>query len=232
MSAHLAAWPPTDANTTLAVLVSGGVDSAVMLAEAITAYRMVYPIYVRSDTAWETVEFDHLNRFLDAFRGPKLKQPTVLHQPIGDLYGTHWSLTGENVPDRDSPDEDVYLPGRNVLLLAKPLVWCHLNGVYELATAPLVGNPFPDATTEFYEGFAAIVNRAVSGRVRVIRPYADLGLNKADVIRRGKHFPLEHTFSCIQPVAGRHCGACNKCAERQAGFASAGVPDPTVYATR
>jgi 7-cyano-7-deazaguanine synthase len=225
-------WPPAGATNPLAVLVSGGIDSAVMLAEALAVYPAVYPVYVRSDTSWETVEFDHLNRFLAALNRPNLKSRVLLHQPIGDLYGTHWSLTGENVPDRESPDEDVYLPGRNVLLLAKPLVWCHLNGVHELATAPLAGNPFPDATSTFYDGFAALVSRAVSGRVRVIRPYADLGLRKPDVIQRGKDLPLELTFSCIRPVGSRHCGSCNKCAERQAGFAAAAVPDPTEYATR
>jgi 7-cyano-7-deazaguanine synthase len=225
-------WPPARTGAALAVLVSGGVDSAVLLAESLAAYAAVHPLYVRVGSSWEDVEFDHLRRFLDAIRAPELRPCVVLRQPVDDLYGNHWSLTGEHVPDRDSPDEDVYLPGRNVLLLAKPMIWCRLNGVSELATAPLAGNPFPDATAEFYDGFAAQVNRAVGGSIRVRRPYADLGLHKADVVRRGKSFPLEHTFSCIRPAKGLHCGACNKCAERQAGFAAAALADPTDYATR
>ena len=72
--------------------------------------------------------------------------------------------------------------------------------------------------------------RAVGGSVRVRRPYADLGLHKRDVLRRGAGLPLEHTFSCLRPAGGRHCGRCNKCAERRAGFRDAGVPDPTRYA--
>ncbi len=224
-------WPPRD-GAALAVLVSGGLDSAVLLAEALAGGARVHPLYVRVGSAWEDVEFEYLTRFLAALRAPRLKPCVVLRQPVDDLYGSHWSLTGENVPAADSPDEDVYLPGRNVLLLAKPLIWCHLNGVPELATAPLAGNPFPDATAEFYDGFAAQVNRAVGGSVRVRRPYADLGLGKADVVRRGAAVPLRHTFSCIRPVGGRHCGACNKCAERRAGFAVAHAPDPTDYAAR
>lgn len=221
-------WPPPRAGAPLAVLVSGGLDSAVLLAEAVRAYPAVYPIFVRVGSAWEDAEFAHLTRFLDAIRARALRPCVELSQPVADLYGSHWSLTGDGVPGRAAPDEDVYLPGRNVLLLAKPLLWCHFHGVPELATAPLAGNPFPDATPDFYDGFARVVGRAVEGDVRVLRPYASL--TKADVLRRAAGLPLQHTFSCIRPAGGRHCGACNKCGERIDAFAAAGLPDPTDYA--
>ena len=67
------------------------------------------------------------------------------------------------VPAAGTPDEDVYLPGRNVLLLSKSLLWCHLHGVPEVAMAPLAANPFPDATPEFFETSRGAVNRAVGG---------------------------------------------------------------------
>ena len=224
-------WPPPAAGAPLAVLVSGGLDSAILLAEALAVYPAVYPIFVRVGSFWEDAEFAHLERFLDAVRSPNLKPCVELAQPVDDLYGRHWSMTGENVPARFTPDEDVYLPGRNVMLLAKPLVWCHLNGVPELATAPLAINPFPDATPEFYDGFARLVSRAIDGNVRVLRPYAAMGLHKVDVLRRGIRFPLRHTFSCIRPANGLHCGACSKCGERIRGFADAGLTDPTEYAS-
>lgn len=229
MTASRQPWPPPTADAPLAVLVSGGLDSAILLAEAATVYPAVHPIFVRVGSLWENAELKHLKRFLYAIRSPRLKPLVELEQPVADLYGSHWSLTGVNTPDAASPDEDVFLPGRNVLLLAKPLIWCHLNRVPELATAPLAGNPFPDATPAFYDGFARSVGQAMTGRVRVSRPYADLGLRKEDVLRRGKSFPLEQTFSCIRPVDGFHCGACNKCAERMNGFANAGMRDPTEY---
>ena len=225
-------WPPTDATAPLAVLVSGGLDSAVLLAEAARAYPAVYPLYVRSGLRWEGVERTHLDRFLAAIRTPTLRPLHVLELPVADLYGRHWSVTGEGVPGADTPDEAVYLPGRNVLLLSKALIWCHLHGVPELATAPLGSNPFPDATPAFYAEFAAVVGRAVGDApahaVRVIRPYA--ALHKADVLRRGRGLPLGDTFSCLHPVGGLHCGRCNKCAERQQGFRDAGMDDPTQYA--
>ena len=224
---HEPAWPPAAPAEPLAVLVSGGLDSAVLLAEAARAYPAVFPLYVRTGLAWEDVERQYLDRFLAAVRTPALRPLTTLDQPVADLYRDHWSLTGVGVPAAGTPDEDVFLPGRNVLLLAKPLLWCHLNGVPELALAPLAVNPFPDATPEFFARFAGAVNDAVGGCVRVSRPYA--GLHKPDVICRGAALPLEHTFSCIRPAAGLHCGACSKCHERRVAFREAGVVDPTPY---
>jgi 7-cyano-7-deazaguanine synthase len=227
---HPAPWPPPEPAGPLAVLCSGGLDSAVLLAEAVGAYPAVYPLYVRVGSYWESIEQEYLLRFLAAVAAPGLKPLTVLTQPVADLYGPHWSLTGKGVPALGSPDADCYLPGRNVFLLAKSLVWCHLHGVPELATAPLGSNPFPDATPEFYDGYADLVSRAVGGAVRVLKPYADLGLHKADVLRRGAGLPLEFTFSCLRPADGLPCGQCNKCGERKDGFRAAGLEDPTRYA--
>ena len=221
-------WPPTNPGTALAVLVSGGLDSAVLLAEAVRAYPAVFPLYVRAGLYWEPIEREYLDRFLAAIHAPSLRPLRVFDEPVRDVYGEHWSVSGQGVPGADTLDEAVFLPGRNVLLLAKPLIWCHMNGVPDVATAPLRSNPFPDATPEFYDDFARIVSAAIDGRVRVLRPYS--ALHKVDVLRRGGGLPLQHTFSCLRPVNGLHCGACNKCAERRAGFANAEMPDPTRYA--
>jgi 7-cyano-7-deazaguanine synthase len=221
----------------VAVLISGGLDSAVLLADVLRGeapglrgktYEAVHPLYVRCGLTWEPVELKHLQRFLEAVRRPALRPWRVLEMPVADLYGDHWSLTGRGVPDAASPDEAVFLPGRNVLLLAKALLWCHLNGVGAVALAPLEANPFPDATPEFFSTYQAVVNRAVGGAVRVLRPYA--ALDKVEVLRRGRGLPLELTFSCIRPVDGRHCGRCNKCGERRRAFAAAGIADATDYA--
>jgi 7-cyano-7-deazaguanine synthase len=211
----------------LAVLISGGLDSAVLLGEALGKHAAVQPLYIRSGLYWESAELAHLRRFLEEMPGPKPCPLQILEMPARDLYGDHWSITGVGVPDADSADEAVFLPGRNVLLLAKALLWCHLHGVGALALAPLESNPFPDASPEFFAAYQEVVNRAVEGNVQVLRPYA--ALSKAEVLRRGRHLPLASTFSCIRPVQGKHCGRCNKCAERQRAFGDAGVTDPTDY---
>lgn len=226
--AHDQAWPPVNPLTPLAVLVSGGLDSAILLAEAVRAYPAVFPLYVRTGLVWEAVERQYLDRFLAAIHTPALRPLHVFDEPVADVYGSHWSISGENVPGADTPDEAVFLPGRNVLLLAKPLLWCHLTHIPEIAIAPLGSNPFPDATPAFFDAFAKIVSDAVGGTVRILRPYS--ALHKVDVLRRGRGLPLEHTFSCIRPADGLHCGTCNKCAERRIGFRDAGIEDPTTYA--
>jgi 7-cyano-7-deazaguanine synthase len=211
----------------LAVLTSGGLDSAVLLAESLRGCAAVYPIYVRTGLYWEAVELQYLRRFLEAVRRPVLEPLAILELPVADLYGPHWSITGQDVPRDDSADDEVYLPGRNVLLLAKAMLWCHLQGVQTLALAVLEANPFPDATPAFFAAFQDAVNQAVEGHVRVVCPYA--GLGKVEVVRRGRGLPLELTFSCLRPVEGRHCGRCNKCAERQRAFTAAGVAGRSDY---
>jgi 7-cyano-7-deazaguanine synthase len=210
-----------------AVLVSGGLDSAILVAETMRECEAVYPLYVRHGLHWEAEELRHLRRFLDSIAGPSLRPLNVLEMPLADLYGQHWSITGHGVPDADSADEAVFLPGRNVLLLAKAMLWCHLHGVPAVALAPLHSNPFPDATPAFFDAYQGIVNQAIVGSVRVLRPFA--GLHKAEVMRRGQRLPLELTFSCIRPVEGKHCGVCNKCAERRRAFVEARMVDRTPY---
>src|SRR5258708_38386891 len=101
-----------------AVLVSGGLDSAILLAECVRRSETVYPLYVRSGLTWEPIELSYLRRYLETVRCAVLQSLQVLDLPVADLYGRHWSLTGCGVPDAASPDEAVFLPGRNVLLLA------------------------------------------------------------------------------------------------------------------
>jgi 7-cyano-7-deazaguanine synthase len=218
---------PNADRSPLAVLVSGGLDSAILLGESLAQGRTVHPLYVRCGLFWEEVELAHLRGFLGALAAPGLQPLQVLAMPVADLYPPHWSLTGEGVPGHDTPDEAVYLPGRNVLLLSKALLWCHLHAVTAVALAPLESNPFPDATPAFFDAFTAVVNQAVESQVRVLRPY--LGLHKPAVMQRGRDLPLHLTFSCIRPVEGRHCGVCNKCAERRKAFADARITDRTPY---
>ena len=211
-----------------AVLVSGGVDSAVLLVEMAADGSKVFPLYVHAGLPWETAELHNLRQFLKAVDSSALEPLQILAMPVTDLYGDHWSITGQNVPDASTLDEAVFLPGRNVLLLAKAMLWCHLHEVPAVALAVLSANPFPDATPAFFAAYADAINQAVDGAVQVLRPFATL--KKIDVLRRGRGLPLELTFSCVQPQGLKHCGQCNKCGERRRAFHDAGMRDPTEYA--
>jgi 7-cyano-7-deazaguanine synthase len=218
---------PYEPRAALAVLVSAGLDSAILLAEALDHHPRVHPLYVRSGLHWETAELRHLRRFLGALERPALAPLQVLDVPVGDLYASHWSLTGDKIPDADSLDDAVFLPGRNVLLLSKAILWCHLQRVPAVALGVLHSNPFPDATPAFFTALQRVVNEAVGGAVEVRTPYA--GLTKAQVLRRRPGLPLDLTFSCMDPADDTHCGRCNKCSERRRAFLEAGLADPTVY---
>src|SRR5437899_2711883 len=180
----------TPGPASVAILISGGLDSAILLGELLRDYPAVHPLYVRHGLSWEAVELQHLRRFLEALADrPALQPLRVLEMPVADVYAAHWSLTGQGVPDADSPDEAVFLPGRNVLLLAKAMLWCHLNNVPAVALAVLSANPFPDATPAFFDAYADAVNQAVEGQVQILRPFA--ALKKVEVLRRGRELPLE-----------------------------------------
>ena len=211
----------------VAVLASGGLDSAILVAELLSQGSVVHPIYVRFGLAWEPTEEAHLRRFLDTLQNPAPEPLTVLNVPIALIYGTHWSVSGDAVPDDRSADEAVYLPGRNLLLLSQPSVWCALNGVHRIALGTLKGNPFPDSSREFFDDFAALVRRGMGHSLEVVTPFA--GLTKADVLAMGRGLALRHTLSCIDPQGGRHCGRCNKCAERRLAFSMLEIEDVTEY---
>jgi len=211
----------------VAVLASGGVDSAVLVAELAGRGHAAHPVYVRFGLAWEHAEEAHLRRFLAVLDDPLVRPLSVIELPVSDVYGTHWSLSGVGVPDETTPDESVYLPGRNLLLLAKTGIWCSQHGVHTIALGTLLGNPFADSSPQFFTGFAGLSSTALGYELRVETPFA--GLAKAEVLELGRRLPLKHTFSCIAPVSGQHCGRCNKCAERRKGFAEAGAADRTVY---
>ena len=223
-----------------AVLLSGGLDSAVLAADEGAAGE-VQPIYVSVGLAWEAAERAIVARFLDrAPRGAGIRPLVSLSVDMRDVYAaTHWAMAG-HPPAYHTPDEDVYLPGRNVILLGKAAVYCAAAAIDRLVIGTLAHNPFPDATPEFRAAMALALSLGLDRALRIDAPYA--GTSKAEVIRRGAALgvPFELTLSCMNPPESAistlqsaiHCGECSKCRERHDAFIEAGIPDPTVYASR
>jgi 7-cyano-7-deazaguanine synthase len=150
-----------------------------------------------------------------------------------DVYSSvHWAVEGRP-PGYHTPDEDVYLPGRNIVLLGKAAVYCASLKVERLVLGTLDHNPFPDATSAFRSTMAAALSLGLARPLRIDAPYG--GLSKTDVVRRGAAMGvrMDLTMSCMNPEEGlRHCGQCSKCRERHEAFLAAGVADPTAYADR
>ncbi len=214
---------------TIGVLASGGLDSSILIGHLLRERRRVLPFYVKTGVTWQAAELTSLERYLAAIATGDLAKLIVLEMPLADLYGDHWSLTGQQVPASDSPDEAVFLPGRNALLLVKAAVYCQLHGIGELALAPLGTSPFEDAGSAFLHDFQSAINRGSQHPVKLSLPF--LERNKHYVMSLGRGLPLELTMSCISPVNGLHCGRCNKCAERRAAFRDADLHDRTAYVT-
>ena len=217
----------------VAVLFSSGLDSAVLLAHAAREHPadQVQPVYVSAGLAWEAEERAMADRLLSsgAFAARVLPLATLTID-MRDVYpATHWAIRGEP-PAYDTPDEDVYIEGRNIVLLSKTSVFMARAGISLVMIGPLSGNPFPDATPVFFEAMARALSIGLAVPIAIEAPFA--GMDKAEVIRLGRALgvPLELTLSCMQPRQGRHCGRCSKCRERIDAFKDAGGEDPTRYA--
>ena len=155
------------------------------------------------------------------------------------MYGRHWSLTGEEVPDYDAAIDADYLPGRNVLLLGLASVWCALHDTHKIALGSLMQNPYSDATPEFFRDYGTLLSGALTHGIEVLTPYRSR--EKDELIREHPELPLHLTLTCIGQKPGEasasgpgegplHCGACLKCHERHEAFVEAGAPDRTRYA--
>ncbi|MEO6212778.1 MAG: 7-cyano-7-deazaguanine synthase [Vicinamibacterales bacterium] len=188
-------------------------------------------MYVSTGLAWEEDEQAVASRLVEALAPTFAILPMVtLTVDMRDVYpADHWAVRGE-APGVDTPDSDVYLEGRNIILLSKVAVFMAREKLERVVIGPLGGNTFPDASREFFDAMQRALSIGLDTRIEVDAPFAHL--RKADVIRLGMSLgvPLGLTLSCMQPVNGRHCGRCSKCRERRDAFIEAGIGDLSDYA--
>ena len=226
---------PEGAGARAVVLLSGGLDSATVLALAVAA-------------GWrcDTVAFDYGQRHraeLAAAAKVSAALGAVEHRVVrldaGAFSGS--ALTDDDIAVPEAPTEGIpvtYVPARNTIFLA------HALGLAEVleARALCVGvnavdySGYPDCRPAFVQAFEVLANLAtkagVEGRgLRVLAPLVDL--TKAEIVQRGTELGVDYglTVSCYQADDdGRACGRCDSCRLRREGFAAAGLSDPTRYA--
>ncbi|MEW6735113.1 MAG: 7-cyano-7-deazaguanine synthase [Acidobacteriota bacterium] len=211
------------------VCVSGGLDSCVMLVRLTEHFDTVQPVFIRNGHPWEDAEVAALRRFLAAVARAAILPLAEISLPIRGILDQHWGEQGYRPGFNDGYTAN-FIPGRNIVLLSAVAISAFVYNHANIALGILKGNPYPDSQPSFFQTFEAMIWSGLNYQIRIITPLIDL--EKEAVIVLGRDLPLELSFSCVNPQDGRHCGAyCNKCAERQKGFALANIPDATDYAT-
>ena len=221
------------------VLVSGGMDSAVVVAIAREAGFDVHALSVRYGQR-HTSELDAAARVAATLGAVAHKTVTVDLRSIGGS-----SLTA----DIDVPTDDdghvmgvgipsTYVPARNTIMLSVALGWAEVLGSTDLfcGVNAVDYSGYPDCRPEFIAGFEALANLATKAgvegqRFQVHAPL--MRMSKAEIVREGLRLGVDfgQTVSCYQADAdGRACRHCDACRLRKQGFDEAGVVDPTRYA--
>ena len=215
------------------VLVSGGMDSAVVVAIARAQGFAVHALSVRYGQR-HTSELDAAQRVADSLGAVAHKTVNVDLRSIGGS-----ALTDDiDVPEAGGPGIPVtYVPARNTIMLSVALGWAEVLGSSDLfcGVNAVDYSGYPDCRPEFIEAFDRLANVATKAGVegagfRVHAPL--LRMSKADIVREGLRLGVDfsQTVSCYQADAeGRACRHCDACRLRAEGFAAAGVDDPTRY---
>ena len=216
------------------VLVSGGMDSAVVLAIARAQGFDVHALSV-SYGQRHTSELAAADRVARALGAAEHKTVQVDLRAFGGS-----ALTADDIEVPESGGAGIpatYVPARNTIMLSLALGWAEVLGANDLfcGVNAVDYSGYPDCRPEFIDAFERLANLATKAGVEGadIRVHAPLlRLGKADIVREGLRLEVDfsETVSCYRADAeGRACGHCDACRLRADGFAAAGVPDPTRY---
>ena len=218
------------------VLLSGGLDSATVLAMANA-----------QGFACHAISFDYGQRHrveLEAASRVAAALGVVEHRTVViDLSAFGGSALTDStiaVPDAGESTDAIpitYVPARNTVFLSLALAWAEVLGAQDLfiGVNAVDYSGYPDCRAEFIEAFTTLANLAtkagVEGNAYTVHTPL-IGLSKAQIIRAGSELGVDYglTISCYQPAAdGSACGRCDSCHLRREGFSGAGAPDTTRY---
>jgi 7-cyano-7-deazaguanine synthase len=221
-------------NTRAVVLLSGGLDSATVLALARGAGRECYALSVSYGQRHqaELSAAAHIAQVLGAH------EHRIMHVNLGRIGGS--ALTDKSIDVPTLPGDGIpvtYVPARNTIMLSLALAWAEVlkAGEIHIGVNAVDYSGYPDCRPEFVAAFqhlAALATKAgVEGHpLKVVAPL--IGMSKAQIVREGLRLGVDYslTVSCYQAdAAGGACGRCDACRLRREGFVSAGIPDPTRY---
>lgn len=216
------------------ILLSGGLDSATVLAIARSQGFECYALSVEYGQR-HSAELDAAQRVATALGAREHRVMRVDLAGIGGSALTDASLAVPETPTSGIPI--TYVPARNTIMLSLALAWAEVLEASDIfiGVNAVDFSGYPDCRPQFvaaYERLATLATKAgVEGRpLRIHAPL--MRLSKAEIIREGVRLGVDYgvTVSCYQAdAAGRACGRCDSCRIRRAGFEAAGVGDPTAY---
>lgn len=215
------------------VLLSGGLDSATVLAEALERGFKCHALAVDYGQR-HRAELAAAARVADALG-------SVSHRVVAvDLRAIGGSALTDDIEVPEAGGEGIpatYVPARNTLMLSLALGHAEVLGASDLfiGVNAVDYSGYPDCRPQFIAAFEALCNVATRAGTegRRFRLHAPLiHLTKAEIIRRGSELGVDYslTVSCYRAdPSGRACGRCDSCVLRRRGFEAAGLPDPTRY---
>jgi len=216
------------------VLLSGGLDSATVLAIAVAEGWRCHALSVDYGQRHRA----ELAAAAEVARSLGAAEHRVARVDLGVFGGSALTDPSIDVPTQPSAGIPVtYVPARNTVLLALALAYAEVTNSDAIFTGAnaVDYSGYPDCRPEFIAAFANLANlatrRAVEGsRIRIEAPIVKMG--KAEIVRQGYELGVDFalTVSCYNAdVQGRACGLCDACRFRREGFQRAGIADPTRY---
>ena len=213
------------------VLLSGGLDSTVLLAKLVTENRRVLAMGV--DYGQRHSQETEAAQAVCAHYGVEYRLADLRN--ISSFFGKN-SLTDKNIPVYEgSYNEDgmknTVVPARNLLLISVATSWAIAEKCDTVAYAAHGGDHaiYPDCREEFAQKLDSVIRISDWHPVKLERPF--VGMTKGEIVELGTRLgaPLHLTWSCYNG-GEKHCGRCATCLERAEAFRSAGIPDPTAWA--
>ncbi len=216
------------------VLVSGGLDSATVLAIARSQGFVCHALSVDYGQR-HSAELDAAKRVALALGA---REHRVMRVDLAGIGGS--ALTDRTIAVPEQPTTGIpvtYVPARNTMMLALALAWAEVLDAQDIfiGVNAVDYSGYPDCRPQFIAAFQQLATLATRAGVegRPCRIHAPLiSWSKAQIIREGLRLGVDYgmTVSCYQAdEQGRACGRCDSCRLRRAGFEAAGAPDPTRY---
>jgi 7-cyano-7-deazaguanine synthase len=216
------------------VMVSGGLDSATVLAIAREQKFECYAISFHYGQR-HGAELKAAARVAENLGAVEHK---IINVALDEIGGS--ALTDHSIDVPDKPGEGIpmtYVPARNTVFLALALGWAEVLRTYNIfiGVNAVDYSGYPDCRPEYIHAFEQMANLGTKagvegGRFKIHTPL--IKMSKAEIIKKGQALGVDFsiTVSCYSAdIAGRACGRCDSCRLRSKGFKEAGLPDPTVY---